>query len=88
MTDVPDLHAAFAAGVDVARGVADGHRTHHLAVVQRVDLAGVARDARANQGVGREGNRLHLTVGADVEGVGAGGGEEPLSCGFSSTVLW
>lgn len=76
LTDVPDFHAAFAAGVDVTGGVADGHRTHHLAVVQRVDLAGVARDARSDQGVGRKGHRLHLTVGADVEGVGAGGEEK------------
>lgn len=73
LTDVPDFDAALAAGVDVTRGIADGHRAHHLAVVQRVDLTGVARDAGSDQGVGREGHGLHLTVGADVEGVRTGG---------------
>ncbi|TNN44180.1 hypothetical protein EYF80_045625 [Liparis tanakae] len=64
LADVPDLDTALAAGVDVARGVADGHGAHHFPVAQRVDLASVTRDARANQCVRREGHRLHLTIGA------------------------
>lgn len=69
MADVPDLDAALAARVHVSRGVADGHRTHHLPVVQGVDLASVAGDAGANEGVRGEGDRLHLTVRSNVEGV-------------------
>lgn len=60
----------------MARGGADGDGTDHLAVAQGVDLAGVARDARAQQGVGGKGHRLHLAVGAHVERVGAAGKEE------------
>lgn len=67
LADVPDLHAPFAAGVDVTGGVADGDGAHHFPVAQRVDLASVARDARAYQRVRREGHRLHLSVRAHVE---------------------
>lgn len=80
LADVPDLDAALAAGVDVTRGVADGDGAHHLPVAQRVDLAGVARDARAHQRVRREGHGLHLAVRAHVERIsseeerGEGGG--------------
>lgn len=67
LADVPDLHAALAAGVDVARWVADGDGAHHLAVAQRVDLPGVARDPGANESIRGEGHRLHLPVRAHVE---------------------
>ena len=76
LADVPDLDAALAAGVDVARGVANGDGAHHLTVVQRVDLAGVARDPRANQSVRGKGHRLHLPVRTDVEGVRTGERDE------------
>lgn len=69
LANVPDFDAAFATGVDVACGVANCNSAHHLAVAQRVDLTRVARNAGANQGVGWEGHRLHLTICADVEGV-------------------
>lgn len=69
LADVPDLDAALAAGVDVARGVADGDGAHHLAVAQRVDLPRVPRDARPRQRVVRERHRLHLPVRAHVERV-------------------
>lgn len=72
LTDVPDFDTAFATSVDMTSGVANGYCAHHLTVVQRVDLTGVAWDTRSNQGVGREGHRLHLTISADVEGVRAG----------------
>jgi hypothetical protein len=71
MTDVPDLDAALAACVDMARGVADGDSTDHLTMVQCVDLACMARDARAHQGIWRERYRLHLSIGANMEGVGS-----------------
>ena len=67
LADVPDFHAALAAGVDVTCGVADGDGTHNFPVAQCVDLAGVARDARANQCIWRKGYRLHLTIGAHVK---------------------
>ena len=70
LADVPDLNAALATGVDVARGVADGDGAHHLAVAQRVDLASVAWDARAYESVRGKGHRLHLAVGAHMKGVG------------------
>lgn len=67
LTNVPDFDAALAARVDVSAGVADGDGTHHLAVIQRVDLTRVTRDARTDERVVGEGHRLHLTVGAHVE---------------------
>lgn len=75
VADVPDLDAALSPRVHVPRGVADGHRAHHLPVVQGVDLASVAGDAGADEGVGREGHRLHLTICSNVEGVGTFGKE-------------
>ncbi|TNN86967.1 hypothetical protein EYF80_002722 [Liparis tanakae] len=73
LADVPDLDTAFATSIDVTCGVADGNGANHFAVAQRVDLAGVAWNTRADQGVGREGHGLHLTVCTDVEGVSPGG---------------
>lgn len=85
LADVPDLDAALAAGVDVARGVADGDGAHHLAVAQRVDLPRVPRDAGPRQRVVRERHRLHLPVRAHVERVGpARGGEGAQLLGRSS----
>ena len=69
---VPHLHTALAPGVDVLCGAADGDSADHLAVGQGVELPSVAGDAGADEGVGWERHRLHLPVGADVEGVGAG----------------
>lgn len=83
LADVPDLDAALAAGVDVARGVADGDGAHHLAVAQRVDLAGVAWDARAYESVRGKGHWLHLAVGAHMKGVGTTVGRKG-SCCFES----
>ncbi|PWA20856.1 hypothetical protein CCH79_00007197, partial [Gambusia affinis] len=68
LADVPHLDAALASGVDVACGGADCDGAHHLPVAQRVDLTGVTRDARAQQGVGGERHRLHLAVGAHFQG--------------------
>lgn len=73
LADVPHFDAAFPAGVDVTRGGADGHRAHHLSMTERVDLTGVTWDARAEEGVRREGHRLHLTICAHVERVSSGG---------------
>lgn len=72
LADVPDLDATLSTSVDVARGVADGDGAHYFAVAQRVDLTSVARDARAYEGVWREGHGLHLTVCTHVEGVSSG----------------
>lgn len=72
LADVPDLDAALAASVDVTRGVADGDGAHHLPVAQRVDLASVARDARAYQRVRREGHGLHLAVRTHVKRISSG----------------
>lgn len=71
VTDVPDLDAALPARVHMSGGVADGHGAHHLPVVQRVDLARVSGDSGSDESVGGEGDRLHLTVCSDVEGVGS-----------------
>ena len=51
----------------MSTGIADGDCTHHLAVVEGVDLAGVAGYARADQGIVGEGHRLHLAIMAHVE---------------------
>lgn len=67
LADVPDLDTTLAAGVDVTCGVADGDSAHHFPVAQRVDLASVARDARAYQCIWREGHGLHLTIRTHVK---------------------
>lgn len=69
LADVPDLDAALATGVDVARGVADGDSAHHLPMAQCVDLASVAWNARAYQRIWREGHGLHLTICAHMKGI-------------------
>ncbi len=73
LADVPYFDAAFPAGVDVTCGGADGHRAHHLSMTERVDLTGVTWDARAEEGVRREGHRLHLTICAHVERISSEG---------------
>lgn len=70
LTDVPDLHAALAAGVNVPRGVADGYSAYHLTVAECVDLSSMTGYAWPNQSIWRKRNWLHLAVRADVEGVG------------------
>lgn len=87
LADIPDFDTAFATSVDMASGVANGNSTYHLAVTQCVDLTGVAWNPRADQGVGREGHRLHLAICADMEGVSPEGkGESHVRvlncCGF------
>lgn len=67
LADVPDLDATLAASVDVPRGVADGDGADHFPVAQRVDLASVARDARAYQCIRWEGHWLHLSVRTHVK---------------------
>lgn len=67
LTDVPHFYAAFAAGINVLGGIADGHGTHDFAVPESVDLTGVSRDARTHQCIRRKGHRLHLTFGAHVK---------------------
>lgn len=69
MADIPDFDTAFTACVDMACGVADGNSAYDLAVAQCVDLTGMAWNTGANQSVGWEGHRLHLTICADMEGV-------------------
>lgn len=69
LADVPDFDTAFATSVDMTCGVANGNSAHHLTVAQRVDLTGVAWNTGTDQGVRREGHRLHLTISADMEGV-------------------
>lgn len=76
LADVPHLDTALAAGVDVACGGADGDGTHHLSVVQSVDLTGMPWDARAQQGIRRERHRLHLSIRTYMERVGTGEKEE------------
>lgn len=69
LADVPDFDTAFATSVDMTCGVANGNCTHHLTVAQCVDLTGMTWNTGANQGIRWEGNRLHLAIGTDVEGV-------------------
>lgn len=70
VTDVPHLDAALAPGVDMSRRVTDGDGAHHLPVAESIDLSRVARDARADQRVRGKRHRLHLSIGAHVEGIG------------------
>ena len=71
LADVRDLDAAIAASVDVTRGVADCDGADHLPVGQRVDLASVARDARAYQRIRREGHWLHLSIRTHMKRIGS-----------------
>ena len=62
-------------------GGADGDGAHHLSVAQAVNLSGVTRDSWAQQSVGGEGHRLHLSVCTHVEGISPAEkshGTEPL----------
>lgn len=70
LADVPDFHAALAAGVHVLSGVRDRDRADHLAVAQGVNLPRVPGNPWADQRVRGKRDRLHLTVGAHVERVG------------------
>ncbi len=70
LTDIPDLHAAFAASIDVPRGVADGYGAHHLTMAECVDLTGMTGNAWSNQSIWRKRYWLHLAICANVEGVG------------------
>lgn len=72
VADVPHLDAALAAGVDMARGVADGDGAHHLPVAESVDLACVTWNARTNQRVWRKRHGLHLSVRTHVKGISSG----------------
>lgn len=78
LADVPDFDTAFAASVDMTCGVANGNSAHHLTMAQRVDLTGVAWNTRTDQGIGREGHRLHLTVSTDMEGVRSEGKDRKI----------
>lgn len=73
VTDIPHLDTTLPSCVNVSSGVTDGNSTHHLAMVQCVDLTGVTRNPRAHQSVWGERNRLHLSIGSHVKGIGPGG---------------
>lgn len=51
----------------MTRGVADGGGADDIAVVERARLPSTARNSRADEGVRREWNRLHLPLDAYVE---------------------
>lgn len=70
LADVPDLDTTLAASVDVTCRIADGDSTHHFPMAQCVDLASVARDARAYQCVWGEGHGLHLSIRTHVKRIG------------------
>lgn len=70
VTNVPDFNTALSSRVYMSGGVTDSNGTHHLSMVQRVDLTGMARDPWAHQSIWREWNWLHLSVGCDMKGVG------------------
>jgi hypothetical protein len=69
VADVPHLNAALATCVHVPCGVADGHCTHHLPVVEGVDLPSMSGNPRSNEGIRGKRNRLHLAISSNVEGV-------------------
>lgn len=85
MTDVPHLHAALAAGVDMARGVADGDGAHHLPVAKSIDLSCMPWNAWTDQRIRRKRHRLHLSIGAHMKGIGSGG--EKGSYGGERTIV-
>ena len=69
MADVPDLYTALATCVHVPCGIADGHCTHHLPMVEGVDLPSMSRDPGSNEGIRGKGDRLHLAIGTNMKGV-------------------
>lgn len=79
LADVPDLDATLAASVDMTGGVADGDGADHFPVAQRVDLASVARDARAYQCIRREGHWLHLSVCTHVKRISSAEDTDTIS---------
>ncbi|CAG5861395.1 unnamed protein product [Menidia menidia] len=70
-------------GPGIPRHARQIHMLNHGEV--GVDLAGVAGDARPQQGVRGEGHRLHLTVRAHVERVGPGGRGAAIACSSGSS---
>jgi len=67
LTNVPDLDATLAAGIDVLGRIRDRHGADHLAVSERVYLARVTRYPGCRESIGRERHRLHLTFARYVE---------------------
>ena len=65
-TEVKPL-SYLSSGVDMPAGVTDGDGADYLAMAQCAQLSGVARNARTNQRVGRERNRLQWAVRRHVE---------------------
>lgn len=69
VTNVPDLHTTLPSCVNVSGGVTDGNGTHHLSMVQCVDLTGMAGNPWAHQSVRGERHWLHLSVSRHVKRV-------------------
>merc|ERR1719239_140558 len=86
--DVPHLHTTLTARVHKLGGVGHGDGAHDLAVGERVDLPGVARDARRTERVVREADRLQLVVTAHVERVGRFSGGSRESTAIGNSVLY
>lgn len=78
VTDIPHLDTTLPSCVNVSSGVTDGNGTHHLAMVQCVYLTGVTRNPRAHQSVWGERNRLHLSIGSHVKGIGPEGSRKEV----------
>jgi len=76
LTNVPDLDAALAAGVDVLGRIRDRHGADHLTVSERVYLARVTRYPGCRESIGRERHRLHLTFARYVETIRTATGKE------------
>lgn len=85
---VPDFDTAFATSVNMTCWVANGDGAHNFAVVQCVDLTGMTGNTGSDQGVRWKGHRLHLTICADVEGVGPGRTERWVSAHHHVTVCF
>lgn len=85
---VPDFDTAFATSVNMTCWVANGDGAHNFAVVQCVDLTGMTGNTGSDQGVRWKGHRLHLTICADVEGVGPGRTEPWVSAHHHVTVCF
>lgn len=64
----PPTHLASC--VHVSAWVANGNSADDLAMIERVDLAGVSGDPGPNKCIGRKRNWLHLSISTHMEGVG------------------
>lgn len=71
LRDIPSLDATFSSCVYIFCWIRDGYRANDFSMIQRVDLASVARNSWPDQGICGKGHGLHGTISGHVKWVGS-----------------